>query len=134
MSATVWSGLEAMLGTLTRIEKAWNSPGALKRQLGRILVAQTQKRITDEKAAPDGTPWEPWSPEYAKTRTGANSLLRDSDALLNSIRASVTKAGVSVDSDVPYAARQNTTRPFFGLSDENAEEIANFVNGWMAKI
>ena len=61
-------GMQAMLNRLTRVEKEYRSPGALKAQLGRILVRQTKHRIEEEKAAPDGTAWRPWSREYAATR------------------------------------------------------------------
>lgn len=127
-------GLKALLAKLTRVEKAFQSPGALKRSLGRMLVAQTRRRLLEEKTSPDGIQWAPWDPGYAATRGAQHSLLMDSHAMLNSIRASVTKDGASVHSDVAYAARQNAARPFLGLSAENKAEMVEFVNEWMAKI
>lgn len=129
-----WTGMRQLLDRLTRIEKEFNSPGALKRTLGRTLVAQTKMRIEHEKAAPDGTRWKPWAPSYAATRGPQHSLLMDSRAMLQSIRASVTKDGVSVTSDRVYSGVQNEVRPFLGISDKNEEEILQFVNDWMAKL
>lgn len=127
-------GMQAMLNRLTRVEKEYRSPGALKAQLGRILVRQTKHRIEEEKAAPDGTAWRPWSREYAATRGPGDSLLVHSRRLLNSLRASVTKDGASVHSDREYAARQNFHRPFLGLSGDNRTEVKDFVEEWFAKI
>lgn len=127
-------GLGDMLAKLTRIETALQSPGTLKRSLGRMLVEQTRQRLLTEKTSPEGIAWAPWSPDYAATRSGDQSLLIDSHDLLDSIRATVNKDGASITSDVPYSARQNYSRPFLGVSDANATQIVDFVNGWMARI
>ncbi len=94
------------------------------------LVAQTESRFAS-KTAPDGTPWEPWSSGYAKTRQGNHSLLIDSSRMLTSIYASHTRTTASVGSPMVYAAAHQRgnpnknlpARPFLGASPENLEEL-----------
>lgn len=128
-----------MIERVTRIERALSSPGTLKRSIGRTLVQQTRRRLLTEKTAPDGTPWAPWSPTYAITRGGKHSLLIDSGAMLNSIKATVRGASgsvafVSIDSDLDYSAVNQKTRPFLGMSDENESEIQDIVGDWMERL
>jgi phage virion morphogenesis protein len=130
---TSWQGLERMLARITRIERALRAPGQLKRAIGRKLVEQTRRRIQVEKTDPDGNPWEKWSTDYAATRGAAHSLLIDSGDLLKSIKASVTKDGVSVTSDRDYALAVHAERPFLGVSDSNSDEISELMHDWMKR-
>ena len=57
----------------------------LLESIGAVAESQTRRRISDEKTAPDGTPWAPWSTDYAKTRHGNQSLLQGDGDLLDSI-------------------------------------------------
>lgn len=101
--------------------------------IGTLVERQTKDRITDEKTAPDGTPWAPWSARYAATRnTGsrrANSLLIDSENLLESIQDYSAGDTVRVGTRTPYSAIQQfggrgiPARPYLGLSDANRREI-----------
>ena len=105
--------------------------------VGGMMADQTQRRIKTEKAAPDGTPWAPWSDRYAQTRnTGnrrANSLLIDSENLLESVQDYTTGTTVTVGSQTPYSAthqfggRGNPERPYLGLSAADRREIEELV-------
>lgn len=127
-------GLKDVVARLHRVEVAFNSLGALKASLGRMLKRQTQDRIQFEKHDPAGQPWAAWSPSYAATRGPGDSLLMSSRRLLNGIKASVTQKGVAITSDQDYALAVNAARPFIGISDANNHEIEDFVNGWLAKL
>ena len=71
--------------------------------IGFKVEVQTQRRIQDEKTAPDGSAWAPWTEEYKKTRHGNNSLLKGSGDLLNSIEYQVQRNSVRVGSALAYA-------------------------------
>ncbi|MPW30463.1 phage virion morphogenesis protein [Agarivorans sp. B2Z047] len=76
---------------------------ALMAQVGAIHESQVRRRIADEKAAPDGSAWEPWSEDYAKTRHGGQSLLRGEGDLLDSITHSSTTDSAAIGSPLSYA-------------------------------
>lgn len=118
-----WLGSEGM----TRIASA----------VGTLVERQSKDRIVDEKAAPDGTPWAPWSDRYAATRNTdnrrANSLLIDGENLLGSIQDYTTGTTARVGSRTPYSAIQQfggrgiPARPYLGLSAANRREIEELV-------
>lgn len=105
--------------------------------IGAMIERQTKDRIRTEKTAPDGTPWARWSDRYAATRnTGnrrANSLLIDSENLLDSIQDYTTGTTVTVGSQTPYSAihqfggRGIPARPWLGLSGANRRDIEDLV-------
>lgn len=74
--------------------------------IGQEVTSQTQRRITDEKRAPDGTQWAGWSRGYATTRHGNQSLLESSGHLVQSITHNVLTSGnaVQVGSNLRYSA------------------------------
>lgn len=123
-------GLKKLLDRISMIERRLRASGTLKRQLGRLLVAQTKRRLTDEKTSPEGEPWEPWSETYAATRGAGHSLLIDTGTMLNSIKARVTKEGSAVSTDVPYGSVHQKHRPFLGVSSQNSDEIEEMVYEW----
>jgi phage virion morphogenesis protein len=115
----------------------------LATDIGAMIERQTKDRIQTEKAAPDGTPWAPWSDRYAATRnTGnrrANSLLIDSENLLESIQDYTTGTTATVGSETPYSAihqfsgRGIPAREYLGLSDANRRDIEDLVVDLAAK-
>lgn len=121
------------------VEKLTNFP---RRELLQIIAnksaEQVERRIFEEKTTPGGARWESWSPRYAKTRKGGNSLLYGTGALLQSITGQVLddKQAV-VSSNLPYAARQHfggggiPARPYMGLSQDNIDEINGVVEAWL---
>ena len=125
--------MRKLLRRVTQIEQRLRANGTLKRQLGKLLVEQTRRRIMVEKTAPSGRKWRPWSPAYAATRSGGHSLLVDTEALHDSIRASVTKDGASVTAGVPYSAAVNKRRQFLGISTRNAQELDALISDWMTR-
>ena len=127
-------GLEEVKGAFASIS-AFDGRKLL-RQVGELIVAQTEVRIRDTKRDPDGEPWKPWSPTYEQTRLPHHSLLMDTgadgspDALLNSIEMRPrgrTKVVVAPDSRVGYAEFVQADRPFMGLGSEDLSEIEDTV-------
>jgi len=109
--------------------------------LGAEGEAQTRRRITEEKTAPSGTPWAPWSPAYAKTRKGNQSLLQSKNNLLDSITHNVIgNDEVEWGSNVVYAAihqfggagvgKNIPARPYLGLSSDNQADMDAIMTDW----
>lgn len=65
--------------------------------------SQTKRRITDEKEAPDGSPWAAWSDSYAAQRPAGKSLLEDSGNLLDSITGVGDADAATWGSNLEYA-------------------------------
>lgn len=64
---------------------------------------QTKRRISDEKEAPDGTPWPAWSDSYAAQRPAGKSLLEDSGGLHDSITGEADESAATWGSNKEYA-------------------------------
>jgi phage virion morphogenesis protein len=108
-----------------------------------MIEGQTRRRISDDKAGPDGKRWPAWSTEYAKTRRGGQSLLMSSGGMLDSLAGEVTGADeVTVGSDaiqaalmqfggtddMPAAPAAVPARPFLGVSDDDLSEISDLIS------
>ncbi len=100
-----------------------------------LMAGQSQKRIEFDKAAPDGTAWDPWSEAYAATRHGGQSLLRSAGHLLTSIQSYATAEEAIVGSNLEYAAvhqggsedGDTPARPYLGLSDDDEKELTALI-------
>jgi len=124
----------------------WSSTVAVRRArladaIGALLESSVKRRIADEKAAPDGAPWAPWSPAYGETRRAGQSILVGEGDLRDSIQALTSAAEVQVGSNLVYAAthqfgddeRGIPERPYLGLSPEDERGVrdlaADFLRG-----
>ena len=119
----------------------------LMESLATGLESQTRRRITDEKRAPDGSPWESWSKKYAKTRHGNQSLLQAEGHFLDSIvsehSADHSLAGSNLiqaaihqeggTSDMPPGPAAVPARAYLGISDANEAELQAVVDDWLAQ-
>lgn len=102
----------------------------LKNRLGDAMLAQSQHRLTEEKADADGNPWVRWSDKYAAQNPNG-VLLEKSHHLLDSLEVEQGPGGVSVGSNLLYALvhlqgsadRNIPAREFLGFSDDNLEEL-----------
>lgn len=116
---------------------------SLFEEIGAELESQTRRRIAEEKEAPDGQPWPAWSPNYAASRHGGQSLLQGEGDLLDSIQYQVFADGSGVEwgSNLIYAAthqfgdaeRGISQREYLGLSDDNADDIGTIIDDWMER-
>jgi len=95
---------------------------------GRQLQVIHQDRF-DRETGPDGTPWVPLNPFYAKTKKG-KKILRESSALFTSLNWQVEGSTLLFGVDRVYAATHQfgrggiPARPFIGVSAEDADELA----------
>jgi phage virion morphogenesis protein len=101
--------------TLQGIEGAARALGALAEtdiedlafNVGELLAISSQERIKTEKTAPDGTPWDPWSTRYARTRGAQHSLLvgrGGGNNLRESTQNYTTGTTVRVGNNLVYSA------------------------------
>lgn len=118
----------------------------LMMELSAYLVQTSRARFADE-TAPDGKPWLPLQPRtLANKRTTA--ILRETTLLQLSLREDYGDdyAGVAAGGPgVPYAAihqlggtpempagpRDVPARPYLGVSDDDAEELAGIVGDYL---
>lgn len=120
-------------------------------EVGALVEDQTKLRIDEEKRAPDGQPWGPWSEAYDNTRNHAkHSLLVGEGNLRDSVQNYTTGLEAVVGSNLIYAAvHQNganpsqrkegvpdgavgagiPARPYLGLSADNGTAIEELVIG-----
>ena len=119
--------------------------GDLLEGLAAEVESQTRRRLSDEKTAPDGTPWAAWTDDYAATRNGGQSLLESSGALIDSIESVVSDDSVETGSNLIYAAIQNLggtedmpagpagipARHYLGFSGDNLIDINNVVDDFI---
>jgi len=108
--------------------------------LGAEIESQTRRRVLVEKTAPDGTPWAPWSPGYAATRGGGQSLLMDSGQMVMSLYQRVESHAVVVGTNKVYAADHQfgkdrlPARPFLGFSDDNLRDLESVATDYLSQI
>lgn len=148
-------GLAIDTGALGYVTRLVSGLGDFERRdllssIGGLGVSQTRRRITNEKTAPDGTPWVP-------NREGTPTLVRSGENLLNSVEwiagadevqwgagwehAHVHQHGMTI---TPKTAKRLAfmsggamrfakkvtipARPFVGLSRDNIDELEEFVS------
>lgn len=114
--------------------------------LGAEAESQSHRRIRDEKTAPDGTAWQDWKPNYAKTREAQHSILIGEGDLDESIENQVEDNAVYIGSPLVYAAVQDqgyaeggiVQRQIFGFSDDNIEDLQaitdDFIDAHIKKV
>jgi phage virion morphogenesis protein len=135
-------GIERLARRIGKLASAQR--GELLDAIGFEVENQTRRRISDEKRAPDGTPWPDWSPRYAQTRHGGHSLLQGEDDLLDSIQYLVRGDQVEVGSNLVYAAIHQfggaevgmpiPARPYLGVSPENEADILAVVEDYLDQV
>ena len=133
------SELEAVADEINRIIEFDRKQ--LLDDVGGLLESSSEYRLREEKTAPDGTPWEPWSEAYAKTREPHQSLLvadnKKGSRLWDSLTHEVIGDDiVIVGTNIIYAAthqfgdesRGIPARPYLGVSDQDEDDIINTFN------
>ena len=133
-------GLERLNKRLAEMTAGLKDFGPLLEGLGAEVESQARRRISEEKASPDGTPWQPWSEAYGETRRGGHSLLEGEGDLLDSIQYVVDGDRVEIGSNLIYAAIHQhggddvgipiPARPYLGISPENEEDLVAIIDDW----
>lgn len=136
---TFEADIDAAVGALGRLTE--EQLALLAYEIGALVEDQTKLRIADEKAAPDGTPWAPWSARHAATRNTGNairhSLLVGEGDLRDSIQNFTTSLDAVVGTPLIYGATHQfgstdgtiPARPYLGLSADNRIAIEDLVIG-----
>jgi len=132
------SALGRLQARMTRLTRAERRP--LLENSGAVLESSARRRIQSDKRGPDDLPWPDWSPAYAETRHGGQSLLSAEGGLLDSLRAEVRGDEVEVGSNLVYAAVHQfggaevgmpiPARPYLGVSPADETEILSVVDDW----
>ena len=150
-------GDAAFTDALKAAAHALERPGGMFAAIGRMLVASTQQRFTDE-AGPDGSPW----PMSVRAMTQGGKTLTDKARLRNSITYAASDEGVEWGTNILYAGVhqrgatikaktaaglrfkvagswvrkqevQIPARPFLGIDLEDASAIAGIATDWLQK-
>ena len=140
MIAIEVTGLQALQQKLNQLGAVISATGPLLASMGAEAESQTRRRITDEKTAPDGTPWDPWSRDYAASRHGGNSLLEGEGDLVDSIGFEVNGGQVEIGTNLVYGAIHQLggkdvnihipARPYLGVSAENEADLLAILDQW----
>ena len=98
--------LEEDLGKATLVADQLSSvnPADVLDVHGALGVSQTQRRITQDQKAPDGSAWTEHSSGYSATRSGSQGLLHNEGDLVTSLDHVAGSDEVSWGSPVVYAA------------------------------
>jgi phage gpG-like protein len=122
------SGFEGADKGLALIQDSFSNADLEKffSKLGPVLIQQTQDRIDVEKKAPDGSPWKPWEPKYARrqARFPGREMLKSTGRMRASLVSQAARTSVIMRPDVSYAVYVNRVRRFIGFSKENRRQIA----------
>ncbi len=133
------AALEQRLGLLARVDI-----DPLRDTIGATVESQTRRRLSEDKAAPDGTPWPDWSPDYAKTRRRGQSLLESDGDLVDSINFLVSGEDIHVGTPLVYGAIQHfggeevgidiPAREYLGLSDDDMAELLDQTDAFISRV
>lgn len=140
------AGLDGVLASLNRMGQPRRVAEGLA-NIGGLVEAQTLERF-ETKIAPDGEAWTPWSETYATTRKAGQSLLVASGAFSISPAWDLSADELTVGSNMVQAALHQEggtddmapgpaavpARPWLGISDDNARDIENTMNGWIEEL
>lgn len=133
-------GLERLNFRIGRLMQGLKNPAPMLWELAAEGESQTRRRMESEKRGPDGTPWPEWSPGYAATRHGGQSLLEASGALIQSITAFADRQTAGWGTNVIYAATHQfgrggiPDRPFLGVSDEDERAFLDIAERWLDRL
>ncbi|WP_298978412.1 phage virion morphogenesis protein [uncultured Psychrobacter sp.] len=97
--------------------------------IGNELTESARSRIADEKKSPEGEDWAELDPDYAarKRQYSSGGILEYTGNLLNSMTYNVSATDVRVGSNEVYANRHQQTRPYLGVSEDDANAINQFI-------
>ncbi len=133
-------GLAALDRRIDRLLAGLNNPEPLLRELAAAGESQTRRRMESDKRGPDGTPWPEWSPGYAATRHGGQSLLDARGDLIQSLTAFADRQTAGWGTNLVYAATHQfgrgaiPARPFLGVSDDDERELLGIAEDWLDRL
>jgi len=148
---------QAVRASLSRLAQAVESPQKALYGIGEWLRASSQARFTSQ-TAPDGTPWLPLQHWYKQGKSkNQDKVLTLNGYLRNTLTFQVEGDAVLVGSNLEYAAIHQfggtirprvkkalavgggavasvtiPARPYLGVSDDDADEIASLISDYLA--
>ena len=137
-------GLEDLAERLNQLASA--DYDNLLEQIGSTVESQTRRRLSEEKEAPDGSPWEPLSNDWAarKSQRSSGGMLEYQGHLLDSIAYQVTGDEVEIGTGLIYGAihqlggesvgKPIPARPYLGLSSDNENELNEVIEAWLNQL
>lgn len=128
-------GLDQFQQALQQVSKFRRA--VLLDQLADLMLTQNRKRLDQSKESPDGESWAPLNESYAETKGG--EVLEESGQLLDSLQAQSGSDGVTLGSNLVYAAvhlyGDNTkgipARPYLGFSDDDLIELGEVAESFL---
>ena len=137
--------IQSLNARIQRLAGSMSDMQPLMQSLAAELESQARRRISSEKAAPDGTAWPAWSDAYAATRHGGQSLLEARGGLLDSIVSEADADSAEAGSNLIYAPLHQEggtsdmapgpaavpAREWLGISPENEAELQAVIDLWV---
>ena len=117
------NGLDDFERLESRFDAWW--PGRALDLFGDAITEDTRLRLEDDKVGPNGERWPEWSPAYAATRGPEHKLLFDTGDLSRSMDAQRRGDVLDFGSPLPYAKRNQATRPYVGVGKELRRALDN---------
>ena len=133
-------GLDRLNQRLSRITAGLSDFRQLLADVGGVVESQTRRRISEEKASPEGAAWKPWTEAYAESRHGGHSLLEGEGELLDSIQFLVEGDRVEIGTNLIYGAIHQfggaevginiPARPYLGIGPANEDDLVAELDEW----
>lgn len=127
--AISWNGMEDCRDLFARLRAHTDDLRPTLNAIGNELTESAKSRIADEKKSPEGEDWAELDPDYAarKRQYSSGGILEYTGNLLNSMTYNVSATDVRVGSNEVYANRHQQTRPYLGVSEDDANAINQFI-------
>lgn len=138
-------GGQAVSDVLTQLVNNLDDLAPALGNVGEHLML-THRDHFDEQRSPDGEPWQPLSPEYAKRKKkNKDKILRLNDILRDTLAYNIGNQSLEFGSNKEYAAIQHfggsadmsprlaaiPARPFLGLSKEDENEVIEILREFL---
>ncbi len=130
MSTSItWNGMDDCRDLFARLRAHTDDLRPVLNAIGNELTESARSRIADEKKSPEGEDWAELDPDYAarKRQYSSGGILEYTGNLLNSMTYNVSATDVRVGSNEVYANRHQQTRPYLGVSEDDANAINQFI-------
>jgi len=130
MSTSItWNGMDDCRDLFARLRAHTDDLRPVLNAIGNELTESARSRIADEKKSPEGEDWAELDPDYAarKRQYSSGGILEYTGNLLNSMTYNVSATKVLVGSNEVYANRHQQTRPYLGVSEDDANAINQFI-------
>lgn len=115
-------GMQGPTRLLEKLQHVGSRPFLIN--ASRVAMNQLRRRITVEKAEPDGPAWQEWSESYAKTRGAQHSLGIDTAEMLGSIQRKFRGDDrVDIFPEAEHARHFHKARPLAGFGAEDVQQI-----------